>query len=86
MPTPCKSVSAVTVGGVEVTAEEVAEAIRILRSARGIMVRQPLAKANHRLADADYHAVPNEQRELDGDKKVQTKVAFVAALRRLSAG
>ena len=48
----------VTVGGVALTLDEVAAALKILREAKGIMVRQPLARAGHPLARAEagwYH-------------------------------
>lgn len=78
--------STIQVGGIAVTSEQVQSAIDILTSASGIMVRRPLARAQHLLAECRYHDVATEQRELNGDKKVQTKIAFVAALRRLSPG
>jgi hypothetical protein len=49
---------AVTIYGVSLTAEQVADAARVLREAPGIMVAQPLAKAGHPLAGAEkgwYH-------------------------------
>ena len=41
-----------TEGGVSLSAEQVAEAVQVLRSAPGIMVAQPLARAGHPLAKA----------------------------------
>ena len=54
----------VTVGGVALTADEVAAALKILREAKGIMVRQPLARAGHPLAEAEkgwYHPFAREE-------------------------
>lgn len=56
--------SAVTIGGVELTHAQVADAAKVLREARGIMVAQPLAKAGHPLAGAEkgwYHAFSAEE-------------------------
>ena len=46
------------IGGVSLSAEQIAAAVKVLREAPGIMVAQPLAKAGHPLAGADkgwYH-------------------------------
>jgi hypothetical protein len=40
------------VGGLQLTPAEIREAVEALRKAKGIMVRQPLASAGHRLASA----------------------------------
>lgn len=53
-----------TVGGVTLTAEEVAAAVKILREASGPMVAQPLARAGHPLAGAEkgwYHLFAREE-------------------------
>jgi len=49
----------VTIGGVALTVDEVASAVKVLREAKGIMVKQPLVKAGHPLSKAEagwYHA------------------------------
>lgn len=74
------------VGGVLISVEQIELAIEILTSSSGIMVRQPLARVNHPLAAADYHAVAAEQRQIDETPKAKTKAAFIAALVRLAAG
>jgi hypothetical protein len=74
-----------TVGGVTVTVAEIRTAIDILTSAAGIMVKQPLARAEHPLAATDYHGVAAEQRQIDEDPTEGTKTAFVRALERLAA-
>ena len=46
------------IGGVALSAEQIADAVQVLRDAPGIMVAQPLAKAGHPLAGAEkrwYH-------------------------------
>ena len=73
------------VGGVEVTVDEIATAIETLVVSNGIMVRQPLAKVGSPLAACDYHAVADAERQETGEK-LQTKVAFIAALRRIAPG
>lgn len=76
----------IDIGGVEVTVAEIKHAMIVLQDAKGIMVRQPLLRAEHPLAGCDYHAVANEQRLLDGIANMQTKSAFMRALERLSTG
>lgn len=54
----------VTVGGVPLTAEQVAAAVKVLREAPGIMVAQPLARAGHPLSEAAkrwYHPFSAEE-------------------------
>ncbi len=45
-----------------------------------------MVKANHPLAETDYHLVVKDQRSIDGDTKLNTKMAFIAALIRLATG
>ena len=55
---------AAVVGGVPLTAEQIADAAKVLRAAPGIMVAQPLAKACHPLASAPkgwYHPFAQEE-------------------------
>ncbi len=73
------------VGGVQVTAEQIITAIETLVVSNGIMARQPLAKVGSPLANSDYHAVANAVRQATGET-IQTKVAFIAALRRIAPG
>jgi DNA-directed RNA polymerase specialized sigma24 family protein len=52
------------IGGVALTAEQVTAALKILREAKGIMVRQPLARAGHPLSQAEkgwYHGFAREE-------------------------
>jgi hypothetical protein len=52
------------IGGVKLTLADIRQAINILRSSRGIMVRQPLAAAGHPLAAAQegwYHPFAKEE-------------------------
>jgi hypothetical protein len=89
MPAPRKRITEPTtidVGGIAVTPDEISQAIDILTSAPGIMVKQPLFRAQHPLAEADYHQIASEQRGIDHTPKAQTKPAFIAALARLAAG
>jgi hypothetical protein len=75
-----------------VTAES---ALQILRSSRGMMVRQPLARAGHSLADCDYHAIsapyksvvvlPDRQWGKGAAGKPATKLAFMLALEAYAA-
>jgi hypothetical protein len=54
----------VSIGGVWLTLDQVADALKILRAANGIMVAQPLAKAGHPLAGAEkgwYHAFSRQE-------------------------
>lgn len=55
------------VGGVVLTLADIRSAIKILREARGIMVRQPLAKAGHPLGSAPdvrwYHPFSKAERK-----------------------
>jgi hypothetical protein len=54
----------VTIGGVSLTYDEIAVALKILREAKGIMVAQPLAKAGHPLAKAAkgwYHPFSRDE-------------------------
>jgi hypothetical protein len=81
-----KSTKKFTIGGVAVTAAQIIEAIQILTEAKGIMVAQPLRKAENPLANCDYHGTAHDQRELDGDATSLTKVAFIHALERSIAG
>lgn len=74
--------SKIDVGGVEASTEEIATAIETLVVSNGIMVKQPLAKVGNPLAACDYHSVANTERQATGET-MQTKVAFVAALRRI---
>jgi hypothetical protein len=71
------------VGGVEVTTDEIAAAIETLVVSNGIMVRQPLAKVGSPLSECNYHAVASSERKLTGET-IQTKMAFIAALRRIA--
>lgn len=53
-----------TAGGVALSAEQVADAVKVLRAAPGIMVAQPLARAGHPLAKAAkgwYHGFAREE-------------------------
>ena len=75
----------IEVGGVAVTVEEIKHALIVLSDAKGIMVRQPLSRAEGPLANADYHGLANEQREIDGKAKMHTKSAFMRAWERLPA-
>jgi hypothetical protein len=55
---------AVTVGGVSLTMDEAASALKVLREAKGVMVRQPLERAGHPLAGAErgwYHSFAREE-------------------------
>lgn len=54
----------ITIGGVPATPDEAREALAILLESRGVMIRQPLARAGNRLAGMDYHAVADEERRL----------------------
>lgn len=52
------------IGAVTLTGADVAEAIKILKEAKGVMVKQPLARAGHKLADADsgwYHEITKSE-------------------------
>lgn len=71
-----------TIGGVQVSEDDVISAIQILKTAKGIMVRQPLAKADHPLTGADkdwYHGFSAEERdwfpELEIDPQTHRKPA-----------
>lgn len=63
-----------TIGGVVLTEADMVAAIEVLKSkAGGIMVRQPLEKAQHVLAHADkdwYHPFSAEERELFPDLEI----------------
>jgi hypothetical protein len=39
-------------------------ALAILLESRGVMIKQPLARAGNPLAAMDYHAIADEEREL----------------------
>lgn len=55
------------IGGVTLTGADVATAIQILKSAKGVMVKQPLARAGHKLAGADtgwYHEITTAETAL----------------------
>jgi hypothetical protein len=57
---------AVTIGGVALTLDEVASAVKVLREAPGVMVAQPLRKAGHPLRAAEkgwYHSFSAEERK-----------------------
>ena len=75
----------VAVGGVETDTATIKSAIDVLTASSGIMVKQPLARAGNPLADCDYHAVANEQRQIDATPGAQTKPTFIRALERLAA-
>jgi hypothetical protein len=47
----------VVIGTVSATYQQVSQALDCLRSSRGLMVRQPLARIGSPLAECDYHAV-----------------------------
>jgi hypothetical protein len=80
----------VTIGGIVTTALEVARALQVLTASAGMMVAQPLRKANSPLAACDYHAAarpwkaasaasdPHHGRGAAG--RHITKVAFMACL------
>lgn len=55
-------------GKMSVTPADLALAITVLESAGGMMIKQPLAKAGHKMASVDYHAVA----------KLATDAGFVA--------
>jgi hypothetical protein len=72
-----------TIGGVEVSAQEIADAISTLENAKGIMVKQPLAKVNSPLAKMDYHGVAAAEKTFHGsDWKSTTKPAVILYLKR----
>jgi hypothetical protein len=50
---PALGRTSVTIGGVALTAAEIAAALKILREDTSVMVRQPLAKAGHPLSKAE---------------------------------
>ena len=83
---PARTPAKIDVGGVKVTQEEIRSAIDVLSSSTWIMVRQPLTSAGHPLAGANYLDVAREQRRVDGDRTVSTKIAFIHALERLLVG
>lgn len=78
----------VAIGGRTVTTEAADAALAVLRSAPGMMVRQPLTRAGSPLASCDYHAAarpfldpamaPTGRRGAGG--RQLTKTAFMAAL------
>lgn len=78
----------VTVGGVQVTTTQTGLALDILKSSKGMMVRQPLQRAGNPLALCDYHAaaapyrdrvaLPMQGRGAAG--RHLTKSAFILAL------
>jgi hypothetical protein len=52
------------IGGVTVSATEAREALTVLQESKGVMIRQPLLRAGNPLADMDYHAIADAEREL----------------------
>lgn len=80
----------VTIGGVQTTAGEADRALQVLSSSAGMMVRQPLRRAESPLAECDYHgaaapwkaqaaaADPHHGRGAAG--RHITKTAFMVAL------
>lgn len=58
----------------------VEQAVEVLDSAPGIMVRQPLARACNPLAAADYHSVAAPYRHMFEGCRAKTRAAFVYAL------
>lgn len=83
------------VGGVSTSAGEAARALQVLQSSAGMMVRQPLRKAQSPLAECDYHeaAAPWKAQVATQDPRHGrgaagrhiTKAAFMQALRALVA-
>lgn len=66
----------VEVGGLKVTQGQLQEAIATLEAAKGIMVKQPLAKKNNPLANVDYKAVAKAQ-----NPNTTTKPGFIEHLK-----
>jgi hypothetical protein len=72
----------VMVGGVAVTADEIAEAIRALEGARSTAIRQVLAGARSPLAEADYWAVIRAARKRHPwMEQLSAKDTFLSELR-----
>lgn len=70
-------------GGVDATPEQVQQALDVLTSAKGMMIKQPLAKAGNPLAGTDYHAMAAPYLEKHKDQKFKTKLAYLDALNAL---
>jgi hypothetical protein len=87
MPTAKPKATQVDVAGMKFALSDVESAIEVLENAKGIMVKQPLAKAGNPLAGMDYHAVANANRASlpDGTSRPQTKPAVIEHLRQLVA-
>jgi hypothetical protein len=77
------NVKSVLVGGVMVAPEDLAAAVAILTASNGIVVKQPLARAGHPLAEYGYHAVAKAERANEESAQSATKDAFIMALARL---
>jgi hypothetical protein len=81
----------VEVGGVQVSEDEIVSAIEILGAVRSTAVKQPLAKAGHRLAEMDYAGVATaelaahpELRTAAGTKQAQVGHTKAAVLHHLT--
>jgi hypothetical protein len=76
----------ITVAGTQFDLADVESAITVLENAKGIMVKQPLAKAGNPLAGMDYHALAATWRaDTEHDSSTLTKQAVIAALKDLVA-
>ena len=72
-------------GGVDATPAQIQQALDILLAAKGMMIKQPLAKADNPLAGTDYHAMAAPYLDSHAGEKFKTKLAYLDALKALLA-
>jgi len=72
-------------GSLEVSTDTVAQAISVLEAAKGMMIKQPLSKADNPLWESDYHAIAQPFQGQYAGEKFHTKLAYLAALKKMLA-